>query len=94
LPYGRDALALVAARPVRRPVRLARGLTERVVAPTAVELPVRKGQELGEVRVYDRGRLVASSPLVASRAVAEPGTAGKVGWYARRTLHHLGGLFS
>jgi serine-type D-Ala-D-Ala carboxypeptidase (penicillin-binding protein 5/6) len=94
LPYGRDALALVAARPVRRPVRLARGLTERVVAPTAVELPVRKGQELGEVRVYDRGRLIASSPLVASRAVEEPGTAGKVGWYARRTLHHLGGLFS
>jgi serine-type D-Ala-D-Ala carboxypeptidase (penicillin-binding protein 5/6) len=94
LPYGRDALALVAARPVRRPVRLARGLTERVVAPTAVDLPVRKGARLGEVRVYDRGRMVASAPLVAARSVEEPGTAGKVGWYTRRTLHHLGGLFS
>jgi D-alanyl-D-alanine carboxypeptidase (penicillin-binding protein 5/6) len=94
LPYGRDPLRLVAMRPVRRPVRLARPLTEQIVAPTAVSLPVRQGQRLGEVHVYDRGRLVASSPLVASRSVEQPGTAGKVGWYAKRTLHHLGGFFS
>jgi serine-type D-Ala-D-Ala carboxypeptidase (penicillin-binding protein 5/6) len=94
LPYGRDPLRLVAMRPVQRPVRLARALMEQVVAPTAVSLPVRKGQRLGEVRVYDRGRLVASSPLVAARSVEQPGTGGKVGWYAKRTLHHLGGLFS
>jgi serine-type D-Ala-D-Ala carboxypeptidase (penicillin-binding protein 5/6) len=94
LPYGRDPLRLVAAKPVERPVRLARAVVEQVVSPTAVTLPVRKGQPLGEVRVYDRGKLVASSPLVASRSVDEPGTTGKVGWYARRTVHHLGGLFS
>jgi serine-type D-Ala-D-Ala carboxypeptidase (penicillin-binding protein 5/6) len=94
LPYGRDPLRLVALKPVLRPVRLSRGLTERVIAPTAVALPVREGQRLGEVHVYDRGKLVASSPLVASRSVELPGTAGKVGWYAKRTLHHLGGLFS
>jgi serine-type D-Ala-D-Ala carboxypeptidase (penicillin-binding protein 5/6) len=94
LPYGRDELKLVAMKPVQRPVLLARALTERVVAPTSVELPVREGQRLGEVHVYDRGKLVASSPLVASRSVELPGTAGKVGWYAKRTLHHLGGLFS
>jgi D-alanyl-D-alanine carboxypeptidase (penicillin-binding protein 5/6) len=94
LPYGRDALKLVAMKPVLRPVLLARALTERVVAPTSVELPVREGQRLGEVHVYDRGKLVASSPLVASRSVELPGSAGKVGWYAKRTLHHLGGFFS
>jgi D-alanyl-D-alanine carboxypeptidase (penicillin-binding protein 5/6) len=94
LPYGRDPLRLVAMKPVLRPVRLARSLTERVVAPAAVALPVRRGQRLGEVHVYDRGKLVASSPLVASRSVELPGTAGKVGWYAKRTLHHLGGFFS
>ena len=94
LPYGRDPLRLVAMKPVLRPVRLARSLTERVVAPTAVALPVREGQRLGEVHVYDRGKLVASSPLVAARSVELPGTASKVGWYAKRTLHHLGGLFS
>jgi D-alanyl-D-alanine carboxypeptidase (penicillin-binding protein 5/6) len=94
LPYGRDPLRLVAMKPVLRPVRLARSLTERVVAPTAVALPVREGQRLGEVHVYDRGKLVATSPLVAARSVELPGTASKVGWYAKRTLHHLGGLFS
>jgi serine-type D-Ala-D-Ala carboxypeptidase (penicillin-binding protein 5/6) len=94
LPYGRDPLRLVAMKPVLRPVRLARPLTERVVAPTDLALPVRKGQRLGEVHVYDRGKLVASSPLVASRSVELPGTAGKVGWYAKRTLHHLGGFLS
>ena len=94
LPYGRAPVALVADRPAKRPVRLARALVERVVAPTAIPLPVSKGQQLGEVRVYDRGKLVASSPLVASRSVEQPGTSGKVGWYAKRTLHHLGGLFS
>ena len=94
LPYGRDPLRLVAMKQVLRPVRLSRGLTERVVAPTAVSLPVREGQRLGEVHVYDGARLVASSPLVASRSVALPGTAGKVGWYAKRTLHHLGGMFT
>ena len=94
LPYGRDPLRLVAMKPVLRPVRLARSLTERVAAPTAVALPVREGQRLGEVHVYDRGKLVASSPLVASRSVDSPGTAAKVGWYTKRTFHHLGGLFS
>jgi D-alanyl-D-alanine carboxypeptidase (penicillin-binding protein 5/6) len=94
LPYGRDPLRLIALKPVLRPVRLARTLTERVVTPTAVALPVREGRRLGEVRVYDRGELVATSPLVASRSVEQPGTAGKVGWYAKRTLHHLGGFFS
>ena len=94
LPYGRDPLRLVAMKQVLRPVRLSRGLTERVVAPTAVSLPVRAGQRLGEVHVYDGARLVASSPLVASRSVELPGTAGKVGWYAKRTLHHLGGMFT
>jgi D-alanyl-D-alanine carboxypeptidase (penicillin-binding protein 5/6) len=94
LPYGRDRLALVAAKPAKRPVRLVRPLTEQIVVPTAVSLPVVKGQKLGEVRVYDGSRVVARSPLVASRSVDRPGTAGKVGWYARRTLHHLGGFFS
>ena len=99
--HVRDGRASVRARAasrsspapaVRASVRLARPLVEQVVAPTVVSLPVREGQRLGEVRVYDRGSLVASSPLVASRSVAPPGTAGKVGWYAKRTLHHLGGL--
>jgi serine-type D-Ala-D-Ala carboxypeptidase (penicillin-binding protein 5/6) len=92
LPYGRPAVRLVALRPVVRPVRSGRPLVEKIVAPVAVGLPVAQHARLGEVRVYDAGRLVARAPLVAATAATEPGTLGKVRWYATRTLHHLGGL--
>jgi D-alanyl-D-alanine carboxypeptidase (penicillin-binding protein 5/6) len=93
-PYGRHALALVAATPARRIVRVDRTLTERVVAPTVVSLPVTKGQRLGRVEVYAGRKLVAGSPLVAARSIAAPGFLGRAGWYTKRTLHHVGSWFS
>jgi D-alanyl-D-alanine carboxypeptidase (penicillin-binding protein 5/6) len=84
--FGKGAVALVAPKPVVRSVRVDRPLRERVVASTAVDLPVRKGQRLGEVRVYDGARLVASSPLVAARAIEKPGFFGRVSWYAGQAL--------
>jgi hypothetical protein len=56
-----------------------------------VDLPVRKGQELGEVRVYERGKLVARSPLVAARSIDKPSAAGRAGWYAERAAHNVWG---
>lgn len=82
-------VALVAPRSIIRAARVERPLRERIVAATAVGLPVRRGQRLGEVRVYDGARLVASSPLVAKRAVKQPGFADRASWYARRTLSNL-----
>jgi serine-type D-Ala-D-Ala carboxypeptidase (penicillin-binding protein 5/6) len=82
-------LPLVAPRSVRRAVIVDRPLTERVVAPVGVELPVEKGDKLGEIRVYERGRLVAASPLVAARSMEEPSTIDRAGWYARRTAHTM-----
>jgi D-alanyl-D-alanine carboxypeptidase (penicillin-binding protein 5/6) len=93
-PYGRHDLALVAAGPARRIVRVDRSMVERVVAPTVVSLPVVRGQRLGEVRVYDGKKLIARRPLVAARAIAKPGVLGRTGWYTRRTLHHVGNWFS
>jgi serine-type D-Ala-D-Ala carboxypeptidase (penicillin-binding protein 5/6) len=93
-PYDRPRVRLVARRAVIRPQRVERPLVERVVAPTAVVLPVARGQRLGEVRVFDGRRLVASAPLVAAEAVSAPDGLGKAAWYAKRTLHHLAGLVS
>ena len=93
-PYGRQALALVAAAPAKRIVRVDRMMTERVVAPTVVSLPVRKGQRLGEVQVYAGSKKVAGSPLVAARSIPKPGFFGRTGWYTKRTLHHIGSWFS
>lgn len=92
-PYGGDPVRLVASRPALRVVHVERPLLERVVAPAEVELPVRKGQRLGEVQVVDRGKVIARSPLVAAKPVERPGVVGRVGFYAGRTLDHLGGLF-
>jgi hypothetical protein len=54
-----------------------------------VELPVRKGEKLGEVRVYDRGRLIGRSPLVAARSVGEPNPVERAGWYAGQAAHNM-----
>ncbi|MFN2469956.1 MAG: D-alanyl-D-alanine carboxypeptidase family protein [Gaiellaceae bacterium] len=91
VPFSRGPVRLVAPRPVRRAVRLGRSLTERVVAPEIAGLPVVKGEELGEVRVYDGRRLIASSPLVAARAVSAPEWATRVGWYTQRAAKNIRG---
>jgi hypothetical protein len=80
---------LVARNSVPRAVLVTRPLVERVVAPRGVELPVRKGEKLGEVRVYDRGRLIARSPLVAARSVGGPNAVARAGWYAGQAAHNM-----
>src|SRR5919201_852151 len=94
LGYGRRSVALVAARSLVATVRVDRPLVRRVVALDAAALPVSRGQPLGQVRIYQRNRLIGAVPLVAARSVASPGLAGRAGWYARRTLHHMAGFFS
>lgn len=93
VPYGKQPLALVAARPLNGVARLGRPLTERVVAASAVALPVEQGDVLGRVEVWEAGKLRGSSDLVASRTINKPGLGSRLGWYAGRALHHLGGLF-
>jgi D-alanyl-D-alanine carboxypeptidase (penicillin-binding protein 5/6) len=90
--YGRAPVALVATKPALRVVRVGRPLVEMVSAPAVASLPVAKGQPLGEVRIYAGGKLLASRPLVATRAVPRPGVGGRVEWYAGRTVHHLFGF--
>jgi D-alanyl-D-alanine carboxypeptidase (penicillin-binding protein 5/6) len=92
--YGQPPVRLVAQRPVARDQLAGRPLVEQVVAPTAVALPVARGAVLGEVRIFERGRLVASSPLVAADSVRRPGVFGRARWYATRTLHRFVSLVS
>ncbi|MGB2953047.1 MAG: D-alanyl-D-alanine carboxypeptidase family protein [Gaiellaceae bacterium] len=87
--YGRGRLALVAARSFVPVIRVGRPVLVQVAAPGVVSLPVRGGQRLGEIRVYQRGRLLGRRPLVAARTVSRPGVFGRVGWYAGRTAHHV-----
>ena len=94
LGYGREPVALVARRSLRPAMRVDFPLVRRVVAVDAATLPVTRGQTLGRVQIFQRGKLVGESALVASRSVGRPGVAGRAGWYARRTLHHMAGWFT
>ena len=92
--WGREPLALVAPRTIVRPSPTGRALVERVVAPLVATLPVRSGQRLGTVVVTDGTRVVARSPLVASRAEPEPTLAQKARWVAGRSVDRFVGLVS
>ena len=92
--YDQPVVRLIAPRTVGVTVREGKPLVERIVAPGVVELPVKKGQRLGKVEVYDGSRLVAMSRLVAAEAVSEPGWLGKASWYAKQTAANLWGMFS
>jgi D-alanyl-D-alanine carboxypeptidase (penicillin-binding protein 5/6) len=86
--YGQSDVDLVASRPSVVTLRKGKTLVERIVAPTALALPVAKGQTVGRVEVYDGDRLVASSNLVTARAVADAGFLAKVRWYAMQTVRN------
>jgi D-alanyl-D-alanine carboxypeptidase (penicillin-binding protein 5/6) len=94
LPYGKGRVDLVAPKQVLYATELDRRFVERVVAPVAVDLPVDRGERLGEVRVSEGGRVIARSPLVAARSVSKPGPLGRAGWYAGETVKTIGGWFS
>ena len=92
--YGKAAVPLVARGGLARPVRVDKPLVERIVAPTALDLPVQRGQRVGEVRVYSGRRLVARRPLVAARSVSRPGFGARLGFYSGRTFRHIGDWLS
>ena len=94
LPYGRKPLRLVARGRLQAVVRLGEPLTERVVASSVASLPVHRGQVLGHVQIWSRGRLLGTRPLVASRSVGKPSLLGRAGWYAGRTVSNVAGFFS
>lgn len=89
LPYGRKPLALVASSSLNLVVRLGRPLTQTVVAPRSVSLPVRQGAVLGRVEIRDGSTLVGTRDLIASRSVHRPGVLGRLGFYSGRAVHDL-----
>jgi serine-type D-Ala-D-Ala carboxypeptidase (penicillin-binding protein 5/6) len=91
LPYGKGEILLVPERPLVKVVRVDLPLVERVVARSRVGLPVRRGQRLGEVRIYAGSKLLGRRALVADRSVARPGALERAGWYTGRTAGKVWG---
>src|SRR5437870_1689505 len=76
-----------------RVIHIGRPLIARVIAPSALSLPVRRGQRLGKIEIWAGPTLLGSRPLFAARSASRPGLGGRVRWYATRTMHDLAGLF-
>jgi len=93
IPFSDERLELVAADGAAPVLLQGRPLVETVVAASAVDLPVRRGDELGEVVVRDGERIVARRPLVAAADLDEPGFLERAGWYAGRALDEAGDMF-
>lgn len=87
--FGRPALRLVASEGAVRVVRVGRPLVERVVVPAGVELPVRAGERLGEVRVFDGDELLVARPLVAAETITKPARGDRVQWYLGRAATNV-----
>jgi D-alanyl-D-alanine carboxypeptidase (penicillin-binding protein 5/6) len=92
LGYGLPAVPLVAKQPLVKLVHADRPLVRRVVAAASAALPVRRGERLGRVEVWQDGKLLGMRPLVAARSASRPGLGGRIRWYATRTVHDLVGL--
>ena len=74
LKYRDERVRLVAGRAIERAVRRGRRATVRVTgAPEELDGPLSAGSRVGVVEVRERGRVVARTPLVTSRAVEEAG---------------------
>ena len=86
--YGQPDAELVAQEPIVATLRNGTGLLERVVAPTALALPVAKGVIVGRVEVYDGDRLVGASNLVTRAAIADVGSLAKARWYGSQTMRN------
>jgi D-alanyl-D-alanine carboxypeptidase (penicillin-binding protein 5/6) len=92
IPFSDVRLAIAAADGADAVVRVGRPVVEEVVAPAVVELPVRRGDRVGEIRVRAGGRVVARRPLVAAADVSEPSVARRAGWYADRAVAEVAGM--
>jgi D-alanyl-D-alanine carboxypeptidase len=91
--YGREAVPVTVSRSLTVSVRADRPLVEKLILPRRLVLPVRRGQHVGEVRVYSGSKFLGERELVAMRSVGKPSLLGKVGWYGKQTIHNLYGWF-
>jgi D-alanyl-D-alanine carboxypeptidase (penicillin-binding protein 5/6) len=94
VPFSELHVPLVAAKETEKVVQLGHALVVRVVAPKMLELPVERGERVGEIRVYDGQRVVARRALVAAATVEEPSLGRRARWYAGRALDEAGDILA
>jgi serine-type D-Ala-D-Ala carboxypeptidase (penicillin-binding protein 5/6) len=94
VPLSDRRVPLVAADRVKASVLLDHPLVERVSAPSTLEVPVRQGDTVGEILVYDGDKVVARQPLVSPFSIGKPGVVTRARWYAGRALDEAGDMLA
>ena len=93
VPYSRDRrLALVADGDLSKQVYLKDTVDYRLVLPDEPTLPIRKGDRVGMLEVYDGSQMLGSVYLLAANDVAAPGLLARAGYYISSILHVFGAL--
>lgn len=83
LKYG-DELDLVAKDDVEANIRRSLGPSTTISLKRDIDYPINKGQVLGKIKVYQDGRKVASTDLVAERSFEKPAFSKMARFYLDR----------
>jgi serine-type D-Ala-D-Ala carboxypeptidase (penicillin-binding protein 5/6) len=94
VPFSDQKVPLVAETRAKEAVRLDHPLVQRVVAPATLDLPVKQGDHVGEILVYDGDEVVARRPLVSTMSLPESSLFARTRWYAGRALDEAGDMLS
>lgn len=87
--YYNKQLSLVAADDLSRTVYVRDTMEQKLVLPEELRLPVHKGDKIGLVEVYENGKYLGSSYLLASEDIIEPGMGERVTYYVQSAFGFL-----
>ena len=91
---GRGPVALVATRGLASAVRVDRPLVERVVAPSALDLPVARASVWARCVCTQAVASLRGERSWRSGPLREPSFGDRLGFYTGRTFDHIGDWFS
>jgi len=87
--YYNKQLPLVAADDLSRTVYVKDSVEQKLVLPDELRLPVHKGDKIGLIEVYENGKYLGSSYLLASEDITEPGMGERVTYYVQSAFGFL-----
>ncbi|MHB9112568.1 MAG: D-alanyl-D-alanine carboxypeptidase family protein [Thermoleophilia bacterium] len=87
--YYNKQLPLVAADDLSRTVYVRDSVEQKIVLPDELRLPVHKGDKIGLIEVYENGKYLGSSYLLAAEDITEPGMGERVTYYVQSAFGFL-----
>ncbi len=89
VPEWESKLNLISLKDVTLRVKRGEELERVISAINPTNLPIKKGQKFGEIKIIKKGKLVAQSNLVSSRNIPKPTIFQKIKIIWRNTLSRL-----